>query len=308
MLGQSAGSFIEEDVDDINKVFGYSTIRGIGNPDLKLSLSVPQDVFLAPVQLRLVRNLTFFIVVILLALIATWVFGGFFTRRIAALSLVARHLGAHNRRTYPKEIYTGTEKRKGHSEKSYSKDEFGMLAYSIDTMAETHIAKIGKIRQSDFRLRTIVERLAEGITLYKLDGRLLFLNPTEDNSATWLRTTLENLAEGVSLYDLDGHLLYCNHAVVDMLGFSSAGDYYRSQPEFTEIFEFASLDGTVWPQNEWPLARILRGESLNDLEMCVLNNRTRRQKIFNYCGILIQDAKERPLMAVVIMLDITQRK
>jgi hypothetical protein len=64
----------------------------------------------------------------------------------------------------------------------------------------------------------------------------------------------------------------------------------------------------VWPKNEWPLTRILRGENLNDLEVRVRDNRTGQQKIFNYSGTLIQDANERPLMAVVITLDITQRK
>ena len=44
------------------------------------------------------------------------------------------------------------------------------------------------------------------------------------------------------------------------------------------------------------------------LEVRVRNNRTGKQKIFNYSGILMRNANEHPLMGVVIMFDITQRK
>jgi PAS domain-containing protein len=152
----------------------------------------------------------------------------------------------------------------------------------------------------------IVNKLSEGVSLCKLDSKLLSLRPTQNNNDTWLQTTLENLPDGVSLCDLDGHLLYCNQAVVNILGFGCVSDYHRSQFELADILELTSLDGTMCPEKEWALARILRGESLSGLKMRIWNKRTNSRNTVNFCGTLVNDTSGKPLMAVVVMCAITQ--
>src|SRR5205823_4994237 len=58
----------------------------------------------------------------------------------------------------------------------------------------------------------------------------------------------------------------------------------------------------------WPLFRILRGENLRDLELRVRNIRADWERIFNYGGTLVHDGSNEPVLAIVTVSDITQRK
>jgi PAS domain-containing protein len=170
-------------------------------------------------------------------------------------------------------------------------------------MAKRFSSKISNIDKSNRHLRTIVEKLCEVVTLYKLDSRLLFLSPTKAGGEVWLRTTLGNLTDGISIYDLEGRLLYCNQATLEVYGYFSVGDYRRAHIELHEVFWFSS-GGRVWPAEEWPLQRILRGEKLIDLEICLHNKRNNWKKTFDCSGSVILDSNEQPQMAVMIIRNI----
>jgi PAS domain S-box-containing protein len=127
-------------------------------------------------------------------------------------------------------------------------------------------------------------------------------------SEAQLRAILENLAEGVAVSDLDGRFLYWNRACLDMHGFSSLEECQRRLPDFGGIFELSSVDNTVLSVNSWPLSRILRGEHLRDLEIRIRRHNTDWQRMFSYGGTLARDMDGKPLLAVVTVADITERK
>jgi PAS domain S-box-containing protein len=143
-------------------------------------------------------------------------------------------------------------------------------------------------------LRDITERTRAGAALRE--------------SETQLQTIVESLTEGVAVCDLDGQLLHFNPAALAMHGFTSLEESHRHLTEFAETFELSAMDGTVWPLDQWPLARILRGEQLRDLEVRIRRIREDWQRVFSYGGTLVHDAAGRPLMAVVTISDITERK
>ncbi|MFA5241015.1 MAG: PAS domain S-box protein [Sulfuricella sp.] len=123
-----------------------------------------------------------------------------------------------------------------------------------------------------------------------------------------LQTIVENLTEGLVVAGLDGQVLHFNRAALDLHGFGSLDECRQHLNKFAGTFELSALDGTVWPLEQWPLARILRGESLNSLELRVRHLRAGWLRIFNYGGTLVRDADGQPLMAVVTIGDITERK
>ncbi len=81
ILAQSSGQFSAKGIDGIDKLFGFSLIRGVGYPDLKLSLSIPRDIVLASAYIDLKRNLVLLIVLTLFLLGITWMFGKLWNRR-----------------------------------------------------------------------------------------------------------------------------------------------------------------------------------------------------------------------------------
>ncbi|HTX22483.1 MAG TPA: ATP-binding protein [Candidatus Aquilonibacter sp.] len=128
-------------------------------------------------------------------------------------------------------------------------------------------------------------------------------------SEAQLQTVVESLDEGVVVSDIHGQILHFNRAALAMHGFASSKEIHIHLNQFGDIFELSALDGTVWPVDQWPLARVLRGETLRDLEVRIRRIQSDGwQRIFCYGGTLVRDPAGRPLMGVITINDITERK
>ncbi len=123
-----------------------------------------------------------------------------------------------------------------------------------------------------------------------------------------LETVIENITEGLAVSGLDGQLLHFNRAALDLHGFSTLDECRQHLSQLPDTFELSAMDGTVWPVEQWPLARILRGESLRGLEVRFKHIQAGWQRVYSYGGTLVRDAGGQPLMAIVTISDITGRK
>ena len=127
-------------------------------------------------------------------------------------------------------------------------------------------------------------------------------------SEVQLQTIVENLNEGVVVSDLNGQLLHSNRAAQILHGYSSVDEYNRQLGEFAETFELSRMDGTILTRDAWPLTRILRGEKLRGVEVGIRRIHADWQRVFSYGGTIVQDPGGKPLIAVVTISDITERK
>jgi signal transduction histidine kinase/PAS domain-containing protein/ActR/RegA family two-component response regulator len=127
-------------------------------------------------------------------------------------------------------------------------------------------------------------------------------------SKAQIETIVENLDEGVVVSDLDGRLLHFNRAAIDMHGFTGPDEYLRHLPDFADTFELTGMDGTVLSVDQWPLARVLRGEQLHDMEIHIRHIRRDWLRIFSYGGTLVRNPEGDPIMAIITIRDITDRK
>jgi len=126
-------------------------------------------------------------------------------------------------------------------------------------------------------------------------------------SEAQLRTTLENLTQGVAIANLEGDFLYWNRACLEMHGYASQEECQRRLPEFTHTFELSTMEGEILPLEQWPLSRILRGETLRDWEVHVRHLREGWQRIFLYGGTIARDTEGKPVVALTSVRDITAR-
>ena len=124
-------------------------------------------------------------------------------------------------------------------------------------------------------------------------------------SEAQLETVVENLGEGVIVSDLDGNLLRWNQAALELHG--CADQDLRQFKHLVDTFALTELDGTPVPVEQWPLARILRGEEVRDWELSVQNKRAGLKRVFSYGGALVHDEQKQPLMAIVTIRDVTKR-
>ncbi len=122
-----------------------------------------------------------------------------------------------------------------------------------------------------------------------------------------LQTVVEHLTEGLVISDFAGNLLQWNRAGLEMHGFSSLEEGRQSLPHFSETFELATLEGTVLSVAEWPLTRIMRGETVRDVEIRVARRDRDWSRIFSYSGAIVREANGQQV-AFVSVTDITTRK
>jgi PAS domain S-box-containing protein len=127
-------------------------------------------------------------------------------------------------------------------------------------------------------------------------------------SETQLQTIIENISEAVVVSDLNGQLLHFNHAALDMMGYSSLQEGQRKFGELSDTFELSAVDGTKWSVDQWPMARILRGEKLHDLEARMRRIHTPWERVYSFGGSIAHDAAGKPQMAVVTFSDVTERQ
>lgn len=159
-------------------------------------------------------------------------------------------------------------------------DELGLLAAGFNAMTN-------KVRTSQSELEKNVQALGE--------------------SEQRLQSVIENLSEGLVVADLNGQLLNWNRAALQIHGFASLDECLLKLPEFTHIFELSDINGCVLDLDEWPLPRIIRGESLRNFEVRIRRINSDWKRVFNYGGSIVREASGK-LAAVVTMSDITERK
>lgn len=122
-------------------------------------------------------------------------------------------------------------------------------------------------------------------------------------------TVVEHLREGLVIADPARDLVYWNPAALAILGFDDPAVGRRDQHAFGHRFQLFDLDGRELPPDEWPLARVRRGETVLGLELRV-QRRDRGpgwERIVSYAGARVTYGADREL-AFITLHDVTQRK
>ncbi len=156
------------------------------------------------------------------------------------------------------------------------------------------------------QLTTAFNQLLAGIA--ERDAALVAANESLRHSEAQLQSIVENINEGLIVSDLDGNLVQFNRAALALHGMASREEFRRDFRALQDTFELTGLDGAIWPVDKWPLARILRGETVRNLEVRFRRLPGGAPRVYSYGGTVIRDANGAPVMAVVTMSDITERK
>jgi PAS domain S-box-containing protein len=122
-----------------------------------------------------------------------------------------------------------------------------------------------------------------------------------------LQVVMESMSEGLVISDSSGKLLHWNPAALRMHDISNAEEVLTNLRSFARLYELSTVEGPVLPIEHWPLARILGGEQLHDLELRVRRLDREWTRIFSYSGAILQCDDDKDL-AFMMIKDITERK
>jgi two-component system NtrC family sensor kinase len=116
------------------------------------------------------------------------------------------------------------------------------------------------------------------------------------------------MTEGVIVFDLEGNILSMNPAALRIHGFERPEQARRHLLQYPDVFELRYLDGRLMAVDEWPAARVLRGERFTAYEARVRRVDTGQAWIGSYSGTPVLDREGHPILGVLTLHDVTARK
>ncbi len=125
-----------------------------------------------------------------------------------------------------------------------------------------------------------------------------------------LDTLFEVATDNITLYDSEGHLTQINNATREMLGLDTQPDFTSRPISRQEQLELRDEHGNLLPQDEWPISRLLRGETLKGATAmdCLTHTLDGRELYANVNGAPIYDEAGKISGAIAISRDVTARK
>ena len=297
-LSESPDGSVFRGLAPVNQKWNYGVARRLEVVPWTLFYMIPEDSLDAQIA-QMAREKTVFAgAIVLAALLVGSLFAAATLKPIRSLAKATESIAGGDLTARVPE---------GHS------DEMGRLGASFNSMAARiqiqDAALQGARDQLEIRVQ---ERTAELVrTAMDLEAEVAERKLAEESlrrNEAQLQTIVENIGEGVVVSDLSGQVLHFNQAAVKLHGYMQLDECLRHMADFADTFELSSTDGAVLPLDQWPLPRTLRGETLRNEEVCIRRLRTDWQRTFSYGGTLVHDTDGRPLLAVVTISDVTERR
>jgi PAS domain S-box-containing protein len=131
------------------------------------------------------------------------------------------------------------------------------------------------------------------------------------SQASQLLAIFESIADAVIVYDREGNILRANAADAEILGLRQPLEApVRTLGERDQMFTVVDEDGHPISSDQWPSARVLKGEVLRGSSAADILLRTvdGQDIVLNASGAPVRDAEGNIVGGVLIGRDVTQRR
>ena len=123
---------------------------------------------------------------------------------------------------------------------------------------------------------------------------------------TRLAAVLEAVSDGIAVLDAQGNLILANAAQAQINGFETVDGMLRNLSFYAEVYELHDLQGQRVPFEEWPAARGLRGETIQNWVLLARRRDLGREWYFSFSVEPVRDPRGAVTMVVVVTRDITE--
>lgn len=141
-----------------------------------------------------------------------------------------------------------------------------------------------------------------------LIARLQVALADADRSRAQLEAVFDAVSDGIAVADMSGHFVLMNEAEAILQGHANTREMLRDLDSIMKVQELRTLDDRVLPPSEWPLARVLRGESLHDVVLHVRRHDLGRTGYFSFSAEPVRDETGKQVLAVVVTRDVSERR
>jgi signal transduction histidine kinase len=127
------------------------------------------------------------------------------------------------------------------------------------------------------------------------------------NNKSQLEAVIQSIKDGIVITDEEGNFLFTNKAQATINKFKSIEQMHKKFIEYKNLYSFWDMDGRPVPFKEWPLTKILRGESVMNWVLRARRNDIAQEWYFSFSGEPIKDESGAIRMGVVVTRDITDQ-
>lgn len=188
-----------------------------------------------------------------------------------------------------------------------SNDEIGQLAQSFNIMARSLNDAYNKLEANLNKLKAeIQERQRVEIAMAEQAKELSISEEALRSKTTILQSVLDSMGDGVIVADKTGKLTIFNPAAEKILGLGITDGDATQWTNHYGIFDLDTV--TELPATEFPLAKALKGENSDHVELFINNNRLANGVFISVTSRTIHDADGDLQGAVSVFNDITKRK
>ncbi len=122
-----------------------------------------------------------------------------------------------------------------------------------------------------------------------------------------LQAVFQAVSDGIAVFDMHGKLILLNQAQAKLNEYPNIEAMKQDLEYFINVYELRSLDGIVIPPAEWPVSKVLRGESVINWQLQGRRKDTGRQWYFSFSGEPVLGTNNEQVLAVVVTRDVTQQ-
>jgi PAS domain S-box-containing protein len=145
-----------------------------------------------------------------------------------------------------------------------------------------------------------------GICIDITENKIMKENLREKN--VQIEAIFESMNSALVIMDNNREFYMMNDAAVLFHRFKSKEEYLRKLPDYYDLFELYSLDGTLLPTEDWPAEKAFRGEQLRNFEVLLKRKDTGESWIASYNTSTVY-SEQGELDFIVFNIDeITERK
>ncbi|HEX9075079.1 MAG TPA: PAS domain-containing protein [Anaerolineae bacterium] len=166
----------------------------------------------------------------------------------------------------------------------------------------------GQVRGSIGSFVDVTERKRAEEERERLLANLKISTAEAEYNRAQLEAVFQSVTDGIAVFDMNGNVIFVNEAQAQINGFENAEAMKRSLAFFGELYEINFPDGRPVPLEEWPVAKVLRGESIKNWELRGRRRDTGQEWFFSFSGEPVRHECGQQVLAVVITQDITERK
>jgi PAS domain S-box-containing protein len=123
-----------------------------------------------------------------------------------------------------------------------------------------------------------------------------------------LRAIVSNMADGLIVVDPTGRLIDLNPVALQMHGYDALAKAGQPLSIFSETFTLSTPDGTPLAQQDWPIVRVLRGETVTDCELRIRSLDSGQERTVSCSGASVRSRDGKVELGVLTLHDVTERR